>query len=143
MALIGRLVSNIRCCRPVGGIYHAMKEIHTTTVTRLDQSWRQKKRLPENPNAFGPLTNLPDYSYTDGRPTPFGVRMLNRINKQREILKKVRQLTSEVDFAVKRHERIQREKKEHRERVLDSKLKPKGQKLAIEARPEVPKISQS
>ncbi|XP_063977103.1 large ribosomal subunit protein mL52 [Diachasmimorpha longicaudata] len=143
MSSIGRLFSNIQCCRPVRGIYSTINQIHTTTATQLDQSWRQRERLPENPNAFGPLTNFPDYSYKDGRPTPFGTRMLTRINKQRAILKKVRQLTSEVDYAVKRYDRIQRENNESRANIIGSKLKPKGEKLAIEAKPEVPKLSQS
>lgn len=30
-------------------------------------------RLPCNPNAEGPLTSLPDYTYMDGRTTPLGV----------------------------------------------------------------------
>ena len=39
----------------------------------VDQKWRQEKRLAENPNMEGPLTNLPDFTYMDGRPTPLGV----------------------------------------------------------------------
>lgn len=41
-------------------------------------------RVPEikmrvNPNSFGPLANLPDYSYMDGRPTPMGVSIFDFI----------------------------------------------------------------
>ncbi|XP_011304298.1 39S ribosomal protein L52, mitochondrial [Fopius arisanus] len=130
MSLFSRLFTHTRFIRHVVAINN-LSGIHTTCVTRLDQGWRRKMRLPENPNAFGPLTNLPDYSFADGRPTPFGTRMLNRINKQREILKRVRTLTSEVDYAVQRYERIQGEKAKYRKSILESKLKPKGTKLAI------------
>lgn len=58
------------------------------------------------------------------------------------IQKKVRQLNFEVDYAVQRHERIVKQKKEMREKILSSKLKPKGEKLAIESKHPVPKISQ-
>jgi hypothetical protein len=46
---------------------------HTSKFTLLDQKWRDEKGLPANPNAEGPLTNLPDYTFMDGRPTPLGV----------------------------------------------------------------------
>lgn len=29
--------------------------------------------MPKNPTSSGPLTDLPDYSFMDGRPTPLGV----------------------------------------------------------------------
>jgi hypothetical protein len=35
----------------------------------------------------------------------------------------------EIDFAVDRHERIQREKSQAREKVIRNKLKPKGFRL--------------
>jgi hypothetical protein len=38
--------------------------------------------LTSNPNTFGPLTNLPDYTFKDGRSTPYGVRQFQRIRKQ-------------------------------------------------------------
>ena len=40
--------------------------------------------LTANPNTFGPLTNLPDYTFKDGRPTPLGVRQKARLDKQRD-----------------------------------------------------------
>lgn len=49
--------------------------MHTSLVTCIDQDWRREKRLAQNPNSEGPLTNLPDYTYMDGRPTPLGVRL--------------------------------------------------------------------
>lgn len=48
------------------------REIHLTGV-QLSIVWRRNRRLPKNPTSSGPLTDLPDYSYMDGRPTPLGV----------------------------------------------------------------------
>lgn len=50
-----------------------MKYIHTSAAKLIDQEWRHDQRLPANPNKEGPLTNLPDFTYMDGRPTPLGV----------------------------------------------------------------------
>lgn len=39
----------------------------------MDILWRQNRRLSKNPTSEGPLTDLPDYSYIDGRPAQLGV----------------------------------------------------------------------
>nr|CAD7574128.1 unnamed protein product [Timema californicum] len=82
--------------------------------------------LCANPNGFGPLTNLPDFSYKDGRTTPLGVGQQARLLKQREFAKTVVKFCKEMDFAVERHNRLQKEEEHNRQRILDSKLKPKG-----------------
>ncbi|CAG2062818.1 unnamed protein product [Timema podura] len=82
--------------------------------------------LCANPNGFGPLTNLPDFSYKDGRKTPLGVGQQARLLKQREFAKTVVKFCKEMDFAVERHNRLQKEEEQNRQRILDSKLKPKG-----------------
>lgn len=46
--------------------------IHITGV-QMDILWRRNRRLPKNPTSSGPLTDLPDYSFVDGRPVPLGV----------------------------------------------------------------------
>jgi len=43
-----------------------------------------RQGLTSNPNTSNPLTNLPDYSFKDGRPTPIGVRQLARMETQRK-----------------------------------------------------------
>lgn len=57
-------------------LYSAQRHVSLTAARAIDQRWREAKGLPENPNAFGPLTNLPDYTYLDGRTTPLGVSFL-------------------------------------------------------------------
>ncbi|XP_011634355.1 39S ribosomal protein L52, mitochondrial [Pogonomyrmex barbatus] len=60
-----------------------VNEFHQSCVQHLDQRWREKRGLTVNPNAFGLLTNLPDYTFKDGRPTPLGIRQKARLDKQR------------------------------------------------------------
>lgn len=55
--------------------------IYTISIRSYDINWREKNRLPLNPTSHGPLTNLPDYTFLDGRPTPLGVRRVQETCK--------------------------------------------------------------
>ncbi|KAK2584111.1 hypothetical protein KPH14_006552 [Odynerus spinipes] len=105
------------------------RSVHTSRMRLLKQDWRMENGLTENPNAFGPLTNLPDYSFKDGRPVPLGVGQKKRMIKQQQYAAKIVQLVGEIDYAVARHARLQEEEKQRRQNILDSKLKPKGDLL--------------
>ncbi|XP_033210553.1 39S ribosomal protein L52, mitochondrial [Belonocnema kinseyi] len=107
-------------------IVHGFK---TSSSVSIDQYWRMQKGLTANPNAFGPLTNLPDYSFKDGRPTPYGVNQKRKIVKNREYAAKIVRLVGEVDYAVERYDRLIKEKQEEQRRIIDSKLKAKGELL--------------
>ncbi|XP_017884194.1 39S ribosomal protein L52, mitochondrial [Ceratina calcarata] len=101
-----------------------------TSVICLDLRWRMKKGLAINPNAEGPLLNLPDYSFKDKeKPVPYRARQLGRIQKHQNYMRRIAQLVGEVDHAVEKHARLLKEEEERRQQILDSKLKPKGQKL--------------
>lgn len=50
----------------------SIRTFHVTGIN-MDILWRQRRRLPKNITSAGPLTDLPDYSFVDGRPTPLGV----------------------------------------------------------------------
>lgn len=105
------------------------RNLSTSRATCLIQKWRQEKGLPLNPNTSGVLTDKPDYTFLDGRPTPLGVRQKNRIIKQQEIAAKILQLSGEIDFAVERHKQNLQLEKQQVETILKNKLKPKGKAL--------------
>ncbi|XP_076289131.1 mitochondrial ribosomal protein L52 [Lasioglossum baleicum] len=102
---------------------------HTSPAKCLLQEWRKKKALPTNPNCCGPLVSLPDFSYKDNRPTPYGANQLRRIRKHQEYMKRVHKYVTEIDNAVAKHARLLEEKEEKKRQILASKLKPKGQLL--------------
>uniref|UniRef100_A0A0K8TSB8 Large ribosomal subunit protein mL52 n=1 Tax=Tabanus bromius TaxID=304241 RepID=A0A0K8TSB8_TABBR len=110
-------------------ISNTIRCITTTSSSLLDQRWRHAQGLPENPNAYGPLTDMPDYTFLDGRPTPLGAHQKRRMLQQREIAKKIVTLSKELDFAKERYQKLQKAKEEERQKLLDSKLKPKGHLL--------------
>ena len=41
-----------------------------SSTPALSKQWREEKGLPRNRNAEGVLTDTPDFTYLDGRPTP-------------------------------------------------------------------------
>lgn len=109
--------------------YNVVNKFHQSCVQENFRRWRENRGLTANPNAFGPLTNLPDYTFQDGKPTPLGVRQQTRMDKQRKYAAKIIQLVEEVDYAVERHANLLEERKQNRQQILDNKLKPKGNLL--------------
>nr|XP_012215919.1 PREDICTED: 39S ribosomal protein L52, mitochondrial [Linepithema humile] len=109
--------------------YITINGFHQSCVQHLNQKWREKRGLTSNPNTFGPLTNLPDYTFKDGKPTPLGIRAKARLEKQSEYAVKIIKLVGEVDHAVERHAKLQKENEQRRQQILDNKLKPKGDLL--------------
>ncbi|XP_022232232.2 39S ribosomal protein L52, mitochondrial [Drosophila obscura] len=104
----------------------AQRYVAVTATRAIDQKWREDKGLPENPNAFGPLTNLPDYTFLDGRPTPLGSNQNKRLLRQQEIATKIVELSGELEFAKQRHERQRIAAATEKQRIIENKLKPKG-----------------
>jgi len=101
--------------------------VHTTSQQYYPgQNWRKKRGMPANYNAYGPLTDGPDYSFLDGRATPPGTGKINRAIEQKELATKIMKLSGEVDFAVANHESRVKNKEARRKEIIESKLKPKG-----------------
>ncbi|KAF6211309.1 hypothetical protein GE061_014426 [Apolygus lucorum] len=90
---------------------------------------RKRIILPKNPNQTNALMNGPDFTYLDGRPTPYGSRQLRRMEKQKEYTAKIIQLTREVDMAKATHKRHILEQEQEIQHIIDSKFKAKGKKL--------------
>ncbi|XP_017150606.1 39S ribosomal protein L52, mitochondrial [Drosophila miranda] len=115
-----------KLCLATSGRITAQRYVAVTTALAIDQKWREDKGLPENPNAFGPLTNLPDYTFLDGRPTPLGSNQKKRLVRQQEIATKIVELSGELEFAKQRYERQRVAAATEKQRIIQNKLKPKG-----------------
>lgn len=87
-----------------------------------------RKGLPQNPNKDKMLLDLPDYSFVDGRPTPYGSRQKQRIEKQRYYTAKIISLTEEIDTAERLHQEKLAKQKMLAEQRIKAKLRPKGEK---------------
>ena len=109
-----------------------IKKLHCSLVVCESASkWREQRKMSKNKTAFGPLTNLPDYSFKDGKVVPYGSHQKRRIDEQKENLLKIKKLVSEVDFAVERYRMLQEKAEEEKRQILDRKLKEKGDKPLI------------
>lgn len=111
------------------GVFNQSSSLSKTAVLSLDQRWRISQGLPMNANACGVLTDGPDYTFLDGRLTPYGMNQKKRIARQREVRDQIIHLSGEIDFAVDRHKQKQIEEKQRKQNILDKKLKPKGMAL--------------
>ncbi|KAK5642113.1 hypothetical protein RI129_008280 [Pyrocoelia pectoralis] len=121
-----RWINNVKCLATKSISRWKPCKIHTTPFVKLDQRWREKKGLPMNPNASGVLTDAPDYTFLDGRPTPYGMRQRERIARQKEVTETIIRLSKEMDFAVERHKQLQIDEENRKAAIIANKLKPKG-----------------
>ncbi|XP_020665386.2 large ribosomal subunit protein mL52 [Pogona vitticeps] len=102
------------------------RNLHCSTVDQSCGPWRVKHGLPVNPSMHGPLTDLPDWTFADGRPAPPMKRQLLRKEKNKELARRVVMLSKEIDHGIEKWEARQREKKQEEEAKQLNKLQPKG-----------------
>uniref|UniRef100_A0A665V432 Large ribosomal subunit protein mL52 n=1 Tax=Echeneis naucrates TaxID=173247 RepID=A0A665V432_ECHNA len=46
------------------------RQLSTTCGVQAGEKWRKQHGLARSGTEYGPLTDLPDWSYADGRPAP-------------------------------------------------------------------------
>ncbi|XP_043227879.1 39S ribosomal protein L52, mitochondrial-like [Amphibalanus amphitrite] len=92
------------------------------------QDWRREQKMPVNPTWRGVLTDGPDFSYTDGQPAPALVNQVRRADKQRRLMERVVQLTSELDLAERLHAERVASAERQRQQLAGSRLKAKANK---------------
>lgn len=95
--------------------------------------------------------NSSDYSFKNNKPVPYGLGQFKRIKKHQDFMvllnkflylnfkqnniinkifnlqKRIIKLVDEIDYAVERHANLIKEKKIQEQKILESRLKPKGQ----------------
>ncbi|XP_068618644.1 large ribosomal subunit protein mL52 [Battus philenor] len=99
------------------------------TQTLNMKEWRVSRGLPVNKNAEGILTDGPDYTFLDGRPTPLLQKQKQRMLKHRDFASRIVELSAELDFAKARHQKMLEDKELERQNIIRNRLKPKGKAL--------------
>ncbi|XP_077356233.1 large ribosomal subunit protein mL52 [Festucalex cinctus] len=114
---------------------HSFRELSTTRGAQGGQKWRLEHGLARSGSEYGPLTDLPDWSFADGRPAPPMKGMLRRRQEREELARRIVMLDAEVDRGIEswreRGEEAQR-MEEHKRSLL---LKPKGKLLKKKKEP--------
>jgi large subunit ribosomal protein L52 len=59
--------------------------LNTSSALGAGKLWRQNVGLPKLQTARGPLIDLPDYSFVDGRPAPPAVGQVKRKELQKRL----------------------------------------------------------
>ncbi|XP_021037026.1 39S ribosomal protein L52, mitochondrial [Mus caroli] len=102
----------------------SVRRLHCSVVARAGGQWRLQQGLAANPSGYGPLTELPDWSFADGRPAPPMKGQLRRKAQREKLARRVVLLTQEMDAGIQAWKLRQQKLQEERNREHD--LKPKG-----------------
>uniref|UniRef100_A0AAZ1X0V1 Large ribosomal subunit protein mL52 n=1 Tax=Oreochromis aureus TaxID=47969 RepID=A0AAZ1X0V1_OREAU len=114
------------CCSV---LRYSSRQFSTTCGVQAGEKWRKEHGLARSGTEYGPLTDLPDWSFADGRPAPPMKGQLRRRQEREALSRRIVMLNSEVDRGME----VWREKQEEAKRMEEHKksllLKPKGKLL--------------
>ncbi|KAF6351844.1 mitochondrial ribosomal protein L52 [Rhinolophus ferrumequinum] len=106
-----------------------VRRLHCSAAVRAGSQWRLQQGLAASPSGYGPLTELPDWSYADGRPAPPMKGQLRRKAQREKFARRVVLLSQEMDAGLQAWQLRQQEKFQEEERKRKNALKPKGAAL--------------
>ncbi|XP_002753785.3 large ribosomal subunit protein mL52 isoform X2 [Callithrix jacchus] len=104
-----------------------VRRVHCGAAAWAGSQWRLQQGLSANPSGYGPLTELPDWSYADGRPAPPMKGQLRRKAEREKFARRVVLLSQEMDTGLQAWQLKQQKLQE--ERKQKNVLKPKGASL--------------
>ncbi|XP_053117411.1 39S ribosomal protein L52, mitochondrial isoform X3 [Hemicordylus capensis] len=107
----------------------ASRSLHCSTAHQACGRWREKHGFSYNPSLRGPITDLPDWSYADGRPAPPMKGQLRRQEKNEAFARRAVMLSEEIDHALEKWEAQKREQEQQAEEKRHNRLVPKGSLL--------------
>ncbi|XP_072106387.1 large ribosomal subunit protein mL52 [Mobula birostris] len=103
-------------------------------VCRGGSQWRLEHGLSRSGTEYGPLTDLPDWSFADGRPAPPMKGHIRRRQKAAEMAGRIVMLTNELQQGMEQWESEQVALHRQQEEQLESQLRPKGARAGHHAR---------
>ncbi|XP_078497469.1 large ribosomal subunit protein mL52 [Lissotriton helveticus] len=102
------------------------RTIHCSALNQAGQEWRVKHGLAAGGTQYGPLTDLPDWSFVDGRPASPWKGQVRRKLEREEFARRVVMLSEEVDRGMHTWEQKQQQLLAKEEEKRKHLLKPKG-----------------
>ncbi|KAM7366350.1 hypothetical protein PAMP_015798 [Pampus punctatissimus] len=114
------------CCSV---LKQSSRQLSTTCGVQAGELWRKEHGLARSGTEYGPLTDLPDWSFADGRPAPPLKGMLRRRQEREVLARRIVMLSSEVDKGIESWSEKQEEAKRIEEHKKSLLLKPKGRLL--------------
>ncbi|XP_041635757.1 39S ribosomal protein L52, mitochondrial [Cheilinus undulatus] len=105
------------------------RNFSTTCGVQAGDKWRKEHGLARTGSEYGPLTDLPDWSYADGRPAPPMKGQMRRKQETEVLARRIVMLSSEMDRGIEAWKERQEEAKRAEEHKKSLLLKPKGKLL--------------
>ncbi|CAG5125636.1 unnamed protein product [Candidula unifasciata] len=110
------------------------QELHTSQSFQIDrrkdkeisQYLRYRNHEKTVQHRHHPIHELPDYSYSDGRPTEVAICQKSRQDRNYQLAKQIVQLVGEMKFAQEQLLSQAADKSRNEQARLDSRLKEKG-----------------
>ncbi|XP_069796948.1 large ribosomal subunit protein mL52 isoform X1 [Narcine bancroftii] len=115
-----------------------VRALTCSSVCQAGSQWRLGHGMSRSGTEYGPLTDLPDWSYADGRPAPMMKGHLRRRQKAAEMAGRILMLTNELQRGMERWEEQQTTLCRQREEQQASSLRPKGAKLSPRSQGSTP-----
>ncbi|XP_031707248.1 large ribosomal subunit protein mL52 [Anarhichas minor] len=109
------------------------RQFSTTCGVQAGEKWRKEQGLARSGTEYGHLTDLPDWSFADGRPAPLMKGQLRRKQEREVLARRIVMLNSEVDRGMEAWSEKQEEAKRLEEYRKSLLLKPKGKLLMKKA----------
>ncbi|XP_062849413.1 39S ribosomal protein L52, mitochondrial [Trichomycterus rosablanca] len=106
-----------------------MRPFSSTCTAYAGKKWRLENGLAWTGSEYGPLTDLPDWSYADGRPAPPLKGQVRRQKQREDFARRAVYLNAEVDQGIETWRTKQEAQKRAKEQIKSSMLKPKGNLL--------------
>ncbi|CAN9509277.1 unnamed protein product [Ophioblennius macclurei] len=107
----------------------SIRRLSSTRGVQAGEKWRKEHGLAKSGTEYGVLTDLPDWSFADGRPAAPLKGQLRR-KQQREVLaRRIVLLDSEVDAGIQKLKEQQAEARREQQLQESLLLKAKGKLL--------------
>nr|DBA22499.1 TPA: hypothetical protein GDO54_013518 [Pyxicephalus adspersus] len=108
--------------------YTVKRSLQNGSVLCAGQEWRKQHGFARSDSEYGPLTDLPDWSFTDGRPAPLWKGQIRRIEQNKALATRIVLLSNEVDEGMKKWSEKQEELRQQKLLAQKTKLKAKSLK---------------
>ncbi|XP_062239715.1 39S ribosomal protein L52, mitochondrial [Platichthys flesus] len=114
------------CCSV---LRNCTRSFSTTSGAQAGEKWRKEHGLARSGTEYGPLTDLPDWSFADGRAAPPMKGHIRRKQEREVLARRIVMLNDEVDKGVEKWKNKQGEAQRLEEHKKSLLLKPKGRLL--------------
>ncbi|XP_040210273.1 39S ribosomal protein L52, mitochondrial [Rana temporaria] len=102
------------------------RNLQNSAVLFAGQDWRKQHGFARSDSEYGPLTDLPDWSFADGRPAPLWKGQIRRLEENKALASRIVLLSNEIDEGMKKWSEKQEDLEQQKHFKQKTKLKSKS-----------------